>query len=94
MTRHLAWLCLAPVVLGGCAASMLEPLPSTHPASPLAAEAPVPPPSGLAAPAAQPSAAAYTCPMHPDVHAARPGRCPRCGMALVPDTPGSGSHAY
>lgn len=26
---------------------------------------------------------AYTCPMHSDVHAAGPGKCPRCGMALV-----------
>jgi heavy metal-binding protein len=28
---------------------------------------------------------AYTCPMHSDVHAAAPGKCPRCGMALVPE---------
>jgi Heavy metal binding domain len=26
---------------------------------------------------------AYTCPMHSDVNAAGPGKCPRCGMALV-----------
>src|SRR5438874_4189747 len=25
----------------------------------------------------------YTCPMHPDVRAAAPGKCPRCGMTLV-----------
>lgn len=25
----------------------------------------------------------YTCPMHPSVHAVRPGACPVCGMALV-----------
>jgi len=25
----------------------------------------------------------YSCPMHPDVVADRPGQCPRCGMALV-----------
>lgn len=25
----------------------------------------------------------YLCPMHADVRAASPGRCPRCGMALV-----------
>lgn len=26
----------------------------------------------------------YTCPMHPEVKSARPGNCPKCGMALVP----------
>ena len=24
----------------------------------------------------------YTCPMHPEVHKAGPGNCPKCGMAL------------
>jgi membrane fusion protein, copper/silver efflux system len=28
----------------------------------------------------------YTCPMHPSVHEARPGKCPICGMDLVPVT--------
>lgn len=28
--------------------------------------------------------AAYVCPMHADVTAAGPAKCPRCGMALVP----------
>jgi len=27
----------------------------------------------------------YSCPMHPDVRADRPGSCPRCGMALRPE---------
>jgi len=26
----------------------------------------------------------YTCPMHPEVVCSEPGRCPKCGMALVP----------
>ena len=26
----------------------------------------------------------YTCPMHPEVHHAGPGSCPKCGMALEP----------
>lgn len=30
------------------------------------------------------SATEYVCPMHPDVHQSGPGRCPRCGMNLVP----------
>jgi heavy metal-binding protein len=30
------------------------------------------------------AAQAYTCPMHSDVHEAVPGKCPRCGMALLP----------
>ena len=30
------------------------------------------------------TAAAYTCPMHPDVVSTEPGTCPQCGMKLVP----------
>lgn len=30
------------------------------------------------------AAAAYTCPMHPDVRQDQPGTCPKCGMDLVP----------
>lgn len=26
---------------------------------------------------------AYTCPMHPEVTADKPGKCPKCGMDLV-----------
>ncbi len=40
----------------------------------------------------------YTCPMHPEIRAAKPGRCPKCGMDLVPlDSAASGpekSHAH
>lgn len=25
----------------------------------------------------------YTCPMHPEVNSDKPGKCPKCGMALV-----------
>jgi Cu+-exporting ATPase len=28
----------------------------------------------------------FTCPMHPEVHNAGPGSCPKCGMALEPAT--------
>ena len=27
----------------------------------------------------------YTCPMHKDVRQAGPGKCPTCGMALLPE---------
>jgi hypothetical protein len=40
-------------------------------------------PTTSPAPAATP-AAAYMCPMHPDVMSATPGKCPRCNMDLVP----------
>src|SRR5438309_1196612 len=26
----------------------------------------------------------YTCPMHPEVRSTSPGKCPKCGMQLVP----------
>lgn len=29
------------------------------------------------------SAVQYTCPMHPEVKSDKPGKCPKCGMALV-----------
>jgi hypothetical protein len=31
------------------------------------------------------AATAYICPMHPDVRQSASGKCPRCGMALVPE---------
>jgi Cu(I)/Ag(I) efflux system membrane fusion protein len=40
-------------------------------------------------PAAAPAATYYTCPMHPQVHSPVPGKCPICGMDLVPKTEGS-----
>ena len=30
------------------------------------------------------AATGYTCPMHPEVRAPKPGSCPKCGMALEP----------
>ncbi len=29
----------------------------------------------------------YTCPMHPEIHASKPGNCPKCGMTLVKEKP-------
>ena len=31
-----------------------------------------------------PEGAVFTCPMHPDVFSDEPGRCPQCGMKLLP----------
>ena len=34
----------------------------------------------------QQSSKKYTCPMHPEVVTDKPGKCPKCGMALVEKT--------
>lgn len=33
------------------------------------------------------SDASYTCPMHPEIRQRGPGSCPKCGMALEPESP-------
>jgi len=33
------------------------------------------------------AAGMYTCPMHPEVRQPKPGSCPKCGMALEPESP-------
>jgi hypothetical protein len=30
-------------------------------------------------------AAAYVCPMHADIRQSGPGKCPKCGMELLPE---------
>eukprot|EP01035_Chromulina_nebulosa_P009142 gene9142-12345_t len=35
----------------------------------------------------QPQPVTYTCPMHPEIHATKPGSCPKCGMRLVREKP-------
>jgi P-type Cu+ transporter len=37
---------------------------------------------------AMPEGTVYICPMHPEVRQAGPGTCPKCGMALEPESPG------
>jgi hypothetical protein len=37
--------------------------------------------------AGAPEPSSYTCPMHPEIHQARPGSCPKCGMKLRPEMP-------
>jgi FtsP/CotA-like multicopper oxidase with cupredoxin domain len=39
-----------------------------------------------------PEGAVYTCPMHPDVVSEEPGRCPACGMKLLPTASPSTSY--
>jgi Cu2+-exporting ATPase len=34
----------------------------------------------------------YTCPMHPEIKRDRPGMCPECGMALVPEKKKAAGH--
>jgi Cu+-exporting ATPase len=55
-------------------------------------------PAGFLAPkppAAEPAGTAsmYTCPMHPEVRRPGPGSCPKCGMALEPETITAGDEA-
>jgi len=35
----------------------------------------------------------YTCPMHPEVRKTEPGKCPGCGMDLIPEKKSADSHA-
>jgi CopA family copper-resistance protein len=35
----------------------------------------------------QPQPVNYTCPMHPEIHATKPGNCPKCGMKLIREKP-------
>jgi multidrug efflux pump subunit AcrA (membrane-fusion protein) len=44
---------------------------------------------GPATSAAAATGTIYTCPMHPQIRQPSPGRCPICGMALVPASSGA-----
>ena len=37
-------------------------------------------------PTTMPAMMTYTCTMHPEVVMDKPGKCPKCGMTLVPKT--------
>ena len=75
--------------------SMPMPMPTPAPApAPAHTPAPTPTTSPTTATSPAPTTATppsppsvtYTCPMHPEVHSASPGKCPKCGMDLVPET--------
>ncbi len=44
-------------------------------------------------PAGSESATVWTCSMHPQVRQPKPGKCPICGMDLIPATSGGGQEA-
>ena len=120
---RLTVLIVVAIFASACATRTILPtLDESHPASSVAAEAPVPPPSATlergatderSEPQRPPArthnhgeemghashrgAATYSCPMHPEVRQSSPGRCPKCGMTLVPqgndEMPGGG-HAH
>ena len=52
------------------------------------------PKAGKKPAAAKPGPAAFVCPMHPEIGAKEPGRCPKCGMKLEPvqTKPPRGAH--
>ena len=81
------------------APSVGDSMPAAMPnGAPPPAPAPLPAPIKRSPPAAPrgaatqsaPAATVYTCPMHPEVRSNAPGKCPKCGMDLVPAPSGSG----
>ena len=50
-------------------------------------------PDSARPPAAKPGVM-YTCPMHPEVRQPAPGSCPKCGMALEPESPVAAAVEY
>src|SRR5580765_8726856 len=61
------------IVTGACSRTPSQPPAATTAASPQKAPAS--------------TDLAYVCPMDPDIRSSGPGKCPRCGMALVAGSP-------
>ncbi len=83
------------LLAAGCASGSDAPPAAHDPASELAAEAAwSPPPDRLGGPIEPKAkvvpgdAAGWTCPMHPEVRQAGPGKCPKCRMDLVQENDG------
>ena len=87
----------ALVTFAACATPVTRP-PLLDPSNPAAPEAPLPiigaaedahvapvdPGTPSPAERSTPTAGRYVCPMHAEVTLDSPGKCPKCGMALVP----------
>jgi hypothetical protein len=53
-------------------------------ALPSCKKSPPPAPEPTAASAVPSAGTTWVCPMDPDVTSDKPGRCPKCGMELIP----------
>lgn len=87
-----------PVQLDPSNPSAPESAPLSSGALAPAPSAPAPPPASSephekteaapdGGPSRQQSTTLYTCAMHPEVISDKPGKCPKCGMTLVPKAP-------
>lgn len=101
MQRPLLIALVSAWLLTGCAESQPPTIGNDHPASPDAPAAQVPSgqteathqhAGGTGHAAGTESAATYVCPMHPEVTASGPEKCPKCGMTLVKKDSGGTSH--
>lgn len=95
------------LLIGGCASTRLD-VARHDAADPNAPSAPPPAtpralavdfdpgPLTAAAPAVDAKAAesGYTCPMHPEIKRSEPGKCPICGMNLVPEKKAESGHDH